>query len=288
MAARLWGTIITRLTAPPLALKVHAALVLTASFIVRDSGRGGSWFGPVAVVVLLWPLLRGSRFVWWVQLLGLGIVLVAAGGAYGKIVDGPPGFDVFVDLPTYVAATTAVGAAWLLLLLPSVRRYCSEHPRRSAFVFVIGVYLLASFPAMAVGLDSRVPSPLQVEQTQGAVFVGGAGDAPIAFYVADRRHRTCLVALAPGSTVRGCAHERRLLRYPLHLHVRDVLAGVVPRTAERVKAGTESGARWAQMIVDERVGVNVFFLLDAPEHEVLLIVGYDASGAEIFRDAGDY
>ena len=283
MLTRVVGTIIERLTAPPLALKVHGALLLVVSLILADTGRGAWWFGPVSVAILLWPLLRGSRFVWWVHVLGLGFVLAGAGGAYDKVVHGPPGFDVFLDLPTYVAATVSIGIAWLLLFVPSVRAFCNEYPRRNAFIFAVGVYLLASVPAIALGLDSRVPSPWRVEETRGAIFVGSAEQGPVAFYVADRRQRVCLIGLAATYTSRSCMHKSHLLRYPSQMHVDDVLAGVVPREVERVEVVTDSGAHAVEMIEDERVSVDVYFVVDTPFGEIRRVVGYDRSGAEVLR-----
>jgi hypothetical protein len=283
MLARLLGTIIERFSAPPLALKVHGALMFAASLVLADTGRGGWWFGPASVAILLWPLLRGSRFVWWVHLLGLGFVLAGAGGAYGKVVHGPPGFDVFLDLPTYVATTLAIGTAWLLLFVPSVRAFCNEYPRRNAFIFAVGVYLLASVPAIALGLDSRVPSPWKVDETRGAIFVGSAEQGPVALYVADRRDRVCLIGLAPSHTSRSCTAKSHLLRNPSSLHVDDVLAGVVPREVERVEVVTDSGAHAVEMIEDERVEVDVYLVVDTPFEEIRRVVGYDRSGAALLR-----
>ncbi|MDQ3913784.1 MAG: hypothetical protein M3285_02870 [Actinomycetota bacterium] len=282
MAARLWNTITTRLTAPPPALKIHAVLVLAAALLLSDTRVPWWWARPAIVVILLWPLLRGSFFVWLVQLVGLGFVMIDAVMDYRTVANGPPGYSVFIEVPAFFAVTAAVAAAWLLLLLPTVRGWCRTDPgRRPAVVVGLGVWIVSSFPSMALSVE--VPSPDVIERTPGAVFVGSDPREPVAFYVSERGQRVCLVALAPRSTSRSCTTGRHLLLdHPRPIDVGDTLAGVVPVELERVEVVTSSGVRLATMLESDRVGVDVFYLLDAPWQDIERVVGYDAGGEALY------
>ncbi len=282
MGTRLWRTIITRLTAPPLALKVHAGLVLAAAFILADTNRPWWWATVAIVAILLWPLLRGSRFVWWVHLVGIGFVLFGALRAYFMVLDGPPGYEVFIGL-RFVVVVTALVPAWLLLLHPAVRAYCRTDPvRRNAVVFALGVWLLSGFPSLAFGV--HVPSDDVLERTPGAVFVGGDRRGPVAFYVSERGSRICLVALAPMSTSRSCIKgSDQLLEYPSPVHAADALVDVVPEEIERVEIVMPSETRVATLLESRALDLDVYYVLDAPWREIVRVVGYDADGKAIYR-----
>ena len=273
----------TRLTAPPVALGIHAVLVLTAAAVLADTSRPWWWAGPVAVVILLWPLLRGSRLLWWVQLVGLGFVVAGALTAYRTVVDGPPGYSVFIRPPEYIFVTAALVAAWLLLLLPAVRAYCRADPvRRNAIVFALVVWLVSGLPSLAFSV--RLPSDDILERTPGAVFVGGDPREPVAFYVGERDSRICLVALAPRSSSRSCTKgPGHLLENPAPIHLGDALVDVVPKEIERVEVVMPSETRVATILEPDALDVSVYYLLDAPSYEIERVVGYDVDGTVIYR-----
>jgi hypothetical protein len=290
LAARLWETITTRLAAPPLALKIHALLVLAAAFLVTDPREPWWWARAAVVLILLWPLLRGSRFVWWVQIVGLTFALLGAVTSYRQVIDGLPGMSVFVDVTTFVALTAAIALAWGLLLLPDVRGYCSTDPvRRNAFVFALGVSILSSFPAAALGVTARLPSRGMLEDTSGAVFVGSDERGPVAFYVGERGGRVCLVVLQPQSSSRSCVSGAPRVGYPTPVQAGDVLVDVVPKTVDRVEVTMVDGTRRAaRTIHSERVSVDLYYLLEAPRNQIESVTGYDAAGDVVYEAGEDY
>lgn len=201
-----------RLTTAPLALKAHALLVLLAAFMVWDRHRPYSWVGIVLVAIVLWPLLRGSRLIWWVQ---VAAVVVALGRVYETQthVSG-----IGVDLSTFVdgellgALAVVLAVAGVLLFLPSVRSDLDRDPRLGRIGLVVGVVLIASFPTMGLAVDNRLPSTYQLGEIAGGTFLGSDPAHGIAYFATRRQTETCLVAVATHMHRPEC-HDADSLRW---------------------------------------------------------------------------
>ena len=201
-----------RLTTAPLALKAHALLVLLAAFMVWDRHRPSSWVGIVFVAIVLWPLLRGSRLIWWVQVVA---IVAALGSAYETQTHvSRAGIDLstFVDAELLGALAVVLAVAGVLLFLPSVRSNLDRDPRLGRVGLVVGVVVIASFPTMGLAVENRLPSTYQLEEIAGGTFLGNDPARGIAYYATRRHAETCLVAVATHMHRPEC-HDADSLRW---------------------------------------------------------------------------
>jgi hypothetical protein len=282
MAARLWDTIVARLSAPPLALKIHAALVAAAAVAIVDPERSGWWAGPAFVVIVLWPLLRGSRLVWWVQVVAVFSAAAQALDARDRVRHGSDGLGVFFDESTLLLLAATLTLAWVLLLLPSVRRYCRDDPRapRGSIWLAVAVLTLTGFPTMALGVDSWMPA---AQNATRGVFVGGNREHRVAFYVEERSGEVCWSILWIDGATNSCTGKKQLARYPYPFAAQGFVADVVPDRVVAVDVTFRSGTRKATVIDSALVRTNVYYVAGMPSHEWLRAVGYDRFGTEVYR-----
>lgn len=199
-----------RFTNAPLALKVHASLVLLAAILVWDRHRPGSWAGIALVAIVLWPLLNGSHLVWWVEVVAVAYALATVLGVRRELATSPVELSPFVDAPLLAVLAAILGAALLLLFLPSVRSYRVRDRKLRSLGSVVGVVLISAFPASALGVNARIPSTAIALPAWGGTLIGENPARGIAFYAVERGHDVCLVAVATHGGVAGC-HGRTVL-----------------------------------------------------------------------------
>ena len=192
---------------------------------------------------------------------------------------------MFVDETTLVSVGVMLVVAGAVLLLPSVRRYCRDEPRpRGRLGFAVAVLFLAGFPKMALGVESWLPATEGI--SHGGVFVGGDEVRRVAFFVEEEQRRVCFSIVWIDGGMHSCRRMKRLLKYPFPFNHEGILADVVPEGVERVEVETSTGSHAAALVESDHVGVDVYYLLDAPSRTIKRIVGYDSAGHEMFRADG--
>lgn len=269
---------------PPRALQAHALLVLVASFVYAHGQPGYWWSGPVLVALVLWPLLRGSRFAWWVGIIAISASVVGLASAWAEVSDPTSGASVFLAPTTVIAVGTMLVAAWLLLTLPRVREFCGQVAGPSNAVgFGLGVLLISQLSAMAFSPEARLPTTRMYEDTSKGKFVGADEEHRIAFYVDREPGMVCLVTIEPQSASRSCERRSDLARPDLS-RSDDLIAQLIAEDVARVEVIGESGTvQEAEMIAAGRVPAKVFYVTDPPPlDERVQIRGYDAAGEELF------
>jgi hypothetical protein len=285
MLSQVWGSIRERLTAPPLALKVHAALVLAAGVLVSTADvRGWAWTRIAILAIVLWPLLRGSRLVWWVQLIALLSALWSLYSVYRQTIEALPGLSTFVDERALLIAGLLLGAAVTTLLLPQTRKYAREEPGtlRNALAFGFAALILASFPASALGIDAGIPHWRSLDYARRGTFLGADPRGPVAFYGDREGELLCLITIEPHSTGRSCSGSGGF-RKPGVSRSEDLLEGLIPKSVTSVEVLSSSGRREAVVIHPDRFPANVYYLIDPPAFGTgIRIRGYDAAGEVVF------
>jgi hypothetical protein len=199
-----------RSAATPRALKAHAALVLLAALIVWDRHRPGSWVGLVLVAIVTMGLLSRSLLMWWVQVVAVGFALSSVYETHIQVSGAGVDLSTFVDPSRLLALTVLLAVAGALLFLPSVRRSRERDPRLGRTGLVVGVLVIASFPAMGLAVENRLPSTYGLGEVAGGSFLGNDPDRGITYYATWRKAGTCLVALATHMTRTECQNARSL------------------------------------------------------------------------------
>jgi hypothetical protein len=264
----------------PLALKLHALLVLGAALVAPDHDAGGWWAGVVFVGLTVSWVLLGSRFGWWVQAVALAGALTGILGVWWSYGDGTRSLRVFVPPVTLTALTLMLVGAAALLLLPGTRAFCSNRsdgPRSSAGI-AFGALFMAWFPAVGLSVESRLPSDGEAQRTSDLEFVGHDDGAPTAFYLGRSDGDHCLLALEPRATSRSC--QRRLGLDYLEMHTGHLVAWALPKRVAGVTVVYPGGATREARLLNASDQANVFYTTESP-HEARGIRAYDASGEKL-------
>lgn len=248
---------------PPLTLKLYALLVLGAGALAPGYDGGMWWAGMVLVGLgALWVLL-GSRFGWWVQAFAVASALAGVWGVWRSYGDEMQAARVFVPPVTLAALTVILVAAAILLVAPATRSYCTDRSggSRSGLGIVLGAMLVASFPAVGLSVESRLPSDGVYESTPNPVFVGYDPKAPSAFFVGGSGERYCVVILEPRSRSRSCRHGLE----PAYSDARtgNVMVWMLPKHVERAEVVYKSGASREALLLDGSGRVNVFYTTES-------------------------
>lgn len=263
---------------------MHALLVMGAAFLTPDYGAGMWWVGPVMAALTLWWLLLGSRFAWWVQVIALSWGLASLAGVPSRFPGDTFAMSVFVPPVTLTAISLLLVAAAVLLLLPATRRYCSRRSDgpRSAVGIALGAYFMSAFPAMALSVESRLPSGGALGREPNLVFVGSDPAGPSAFYAGGDDGKRCFVILSPRSRSSGCSHGRITPRYGHEHRTEHVSAWVLPKRVVRVEVVYETDPSHAARLLDGSEHANLFYTTESLD-EIAGIRGYDAEGDKVIR-----
>jgi hypothetical protein len=117
----------------PLSLWLYVFLLLPISVLPTIGSRIGDlpWLGWALTIGCAYLLLRGSRLFWW-----LGVILGALGtwGFFAQYLGNRdlPGTHIPVPELSLIAGILST-VAWILLILPSTRRFFNLEWRRGNF-----------------------------------------------------------------------------------------------------------------------------------------------------------
>lgn len=273
----------------PLHLWMHVVAVAGAAAVLVPKPTGGwLWLLLIGMGVILWQLLTGSRFAWWIQLVGTAGGLLGLYEAHQRVRRSELDLSIFFDQSRVGAAGILLGLSAILLVLPTTLRYARRGPSAELspvgkIAFVLAAAFVSSVPVSVLSAEERLPSEGLLDNARGGVLLAGDEREPIALYAKETSDRVCLVSVEPSGSSMSC--DDRSHNPPTIGSVDDDYFGIVGTNVARVEIiESDQLSHTAILIDDPRFQARFYYLLGGPDDgERAAVIGYDAEGNELFR-----